>query len=139
MARKPARLTRKVAEFVQLERVCRVATAGAAGMPHVVPVCHVLSGGKLYIGSGKGRKVKNLAENPQVTVVVDVYSDAWSTLRGVMLQGRAKVVARGPGFRRGRDLLYRKYPHYRRDAALSPSDSVIIEITPTRVFSWGFE
>ena len=139
MARKPARLTRKVAEFVQLERVCRVATAGAAGMPHVVPVCHVLSGGKLYIGSGKGRKVKNLAENPQVTVVVDVYSDAWSTLRGVMLQGRAKVVARGPGFRRGRDLLYRKYPHYRRDAALSPSDSVIIEVTPTRVFSWGFE
>ena len=139
MARKPARLTKKVAEFVQLERVCRVATSGAAGLPHVVPVCHALSGAKIYIGSGKGRKVKNLAENPQITVVVDVYSDAWSLLRGVMIQGRAKVVARGPGFRRGRDLLYRKYPHYRRDAALSPADSVIIEITPTRVFTWGFE
>jgi PPOX class probable F420-dependent enzyme len=140
MARgKPVRLTKKVAEFVALERVCRVATSGAAGMPHVVPVCHALSGGKLYIGSGRGRKVKNLAENPQVTVVVDVYSDAWSTLRGVMIQGRAKVVARGAGFRRGRDLLYRKYPHYRRQAALSPSDSVVIEVTPTRVFTWGFE
>jgi len=138
MARKPARLTKKVAEFVQLERVCRVATSGAAGMPHVVPVCHALSGGKIYIGSGKGRKVKNLAENPQVTVVVDVYSDAWSLLRGVMIQGRAKVVARGPGFRRGRDLLYLKYPHYRREAALSPADSVVIEVTPTRVFTWGF-
>ena len=138
MARKPARLTKKIAEFVQLERVCRVATSGAAGLPHVVPVCHALSGGKIYIGSGKGRKVKNLAENPQVTVVVDVYSDAWSLLRGVMIQGRAKVVARGPGFRRGRDLLYRKYPHYRRDAALSPADSVVIEVTPTRVFTWGF-
>jgi len=139
MARKPARLTKKLAEFVQLERVCRVATSGAAGMPHVVPVCHALSGGKIYIGSGTGRKVKNLAENPHITVVVDVYSDAWSTLRGVMIQGRARVVRRGPGFRRGRDLLYRKYPHYRREAALSPSDSAIIEITPTRVFSWGFE
>jgi PPOX class probable F420-dependent enzyme len=139
MARKPARLTKKLAEFVQLERVCRVATSGAAGMPHVVPVCHALGGGKLYIGSGTGRKMKNLVENPQVTVVVDVYSDAWSTLRGVMIQGRAKLVRRGPGFRRGRDLLYRKYPQYRRQAALSPSDSVIIEVTPTRVFSWGFE
>jgi len=141
MARgKPVRFTKKVAEFVRLERVCRVATSGAAGIPHVVPVCHAMSGGgKIYIGSGKGRKVKNLAENPQITVVVDVYSDAWSLLRGVMIQGRAKLVARGPGFRRGRDLLYRKYPHYRRDAALSPSDSVVIEVTPTRVFTWGFE
>lgn len=140
MARaKPVRLTKKVAEFIALERVCRVATSGAAGMPHVVPVCHALSGGKLYIGSGKGRKVRNLAENPQVTVVVDVYSDAWSLLRGVMIQGRAKLAARGPGFRRGRNLLYRKYPHYRREAALSPSDSVIIEITPIRVFTWGFD
>ena len=139
MARKPARLTKKLAEFVQLERVCRVATSGAAGVPHVVPVCHALGGGKLYIGSGTGRKMKNLVENPQVTVVVDVYSDAWSLLRGVMIQGRAKLVRRGPGFRRGRDLLYRKYPQYRREAALSPSDSVIVEITPTRVFAWGFE
>jgi nitroimidazol reductase NimA-like FMN-containing flavoprotein (pyridoxamine 5'-phosphate oxidase superfamily) len=139
MARKPARLTKKLAEFVQLERVCRVATSGAAGMPHVVPVCHAFGGGKLYIGSGTGRKMKNLVENPQVTVVVDVYSDAWSLQRGVMIQGRAKLVRRGPGFRRGRDLLYRKYPQYRREAALSPSDSVIIEVTPTRVFSWGFE
>ena len=139
MARKPARLTKKLAEFVQLERVCRVATSGAAGMPHVVPVCHALGGGKLYIGSGTGRKMKNLVENPQVTMVVDVYSDAWSLLRGVMIQGRAKLVRRGAGFRRGRDLLYRKYPQYRREAALSPSDSVIVEITPTRVFSWGFE
>ena len=139
MARKPARLTKKLAEFVQLERVCRVATSGAAGMPHVVPVCHALAGGKLYIGSGTGRKMKNLVENPQVTVVVDVYSDAWSLLRGVMIQGRAKVFERGPRFRRGRDLLYRKYPQYSREAALSPSDSVIVEVTPTRVFSWGFE
>jgi PPOX class probable F420-dependent enzyme len=141
MARRRTRvkLTRKVEQFVALERVCRVATSGAAGMPHVVPVCHALGGGKLYIGSGKGRKVKNLAENPQVTVVVDVYSDAWSLLRGVMIQGRARVVSRGPGFRRGRDLLYRKYPQYAREAALSPSDSVIVEITPTRVFTWGFE
>jgi PPOX class probable F420-dependent enzyme len=138
--RRPVRLTGKLATFVQLERVCRVATAGAAGVPHVVPVCHAVGGGKIYVASGDdGRKVKNLAENPSITVVVDVYSDAWSLLRGVMIQGRARVFERGAGFRRGRDLLYRKYPQYRSQAALSPSDSVVIEITPTRVFSWGFD
>ena len=56
-----------------------------------------------------------------------------------MIQGRARLIERGPRFRRGRDLLYGKYPQYPRQAALSPSDSVIIEVTPTRVFSWGFQ
>jgi len=139
MARRKPVLSKKVAEFLQWERVCRVATTGAAGMPHVVPVCHVLAGGKIYFGSGDdARKVKNLAENPQVTVVVDAYADTWSLLRGVMVQGRATLVTRGPRFRRARDLLYGKFPQYRSEAALSPSDSVIVEVTPVRVFSWGF-
>lgn len=137
--RKAVQLTKKVAEFVQWERVCRVATSGAAGVPHAVPVCHALAGGKLYFGSGDdARKVKNLRDNPRVTVVIDAYSDAWSLLRGVMIQGRARIVERGPRFRRARDLLYRKYPQYPREAALAPADSVIVEVTPTRVFSWGF-
>src|SRR5207245_8935807 len=107
--RPPTRLTGKLAEFVQWERVCRVATTGAAGIPHVVPVCHALSGGKLLIASGDtARKVKNIAENARVTVVVDAYSDTWRTLRGVMFRRRPRVTARGPPFRRGRDRLSRQ-------------------------------
>jgi nitroimidazol reductase NimA-like FMN-containing flavoprotein (pyridoxamine 5'-phosphate oxidase superfamily) len=83
--------------------------------------------------------MKNIAENPHVTVVVDTYSDVWSTLRGVMIQGRARLIGRGPAFRRVRDLLYTKYPQYPSQAALSPADSAVVEVTPTHVFSWGFE
>ena len=133
-------LTKTLADFVAWERVCRVATAGAGGVPHLVPVCHVVAGGKVYFASGDdGRKVKNLRENPRVTLTVDLYSDHWGTLKGVMIQGRAKLIEGGPRFRRVRDLLYRKYPQYPREAAISPSDSVAIEVTPTRVFSWGFD
>jgi PPOX class probable F420-dependent enzyme len=141
MARRgPARLTQALADFLAWTRVARVATAGAAGVPHVVPVCHVLAGGKVYFASGDdGRKVKNIKENPRVTLTVDLYSDHWGTLKGVMVQGRARLIERGPRFRRIRDLLYRKYPQYPREAAISPSDSVVIEVTPTRVFSWGFD
>ena len=138
--RAPAHLTKKLAAFVELERVARVATAGRSGIPHVVPVCHVLAGGRVYFGSGDdGRKVKNVRENPWVTLTVDVYSDHWGTLRGVMIQGRATLIERGPRFKRIRAKLYRKYLQYPRDAALSESDSVIIEVTPTRVFSWGLD
>ena len=116
------------------------ATAGSAGVPHVVPVCHVVAGGKIYFASGDdGRKVKNLRDNPRVTVTVDVYSDHWGTLKGVMVQGRAKLIERGPAFMRARRHLYEKYPQYPKSAALSPSDSVVIEVTPTHVFTWGPE
>ena len=134
------RLNKKIAKLIAQERVCRVATAGSDGTTHLVPVCHVLSGDKIYFGSGDdGRKVKNLRENPRITVTIDLYSDDWDQIRGVMVQGTAKLIERGPRFKQARDRLYQKYPQYRKDAALAPSDSVVVEVTPTHVFTWGLD
>jgi nitroimidazol reductase NimA-like FMN-containing flavoprotein (pyridoxamine 5'-phosphate oxidase superfamily) len=138
--RKTSRLSKDAAEVVRLERVCRVATAGSAGMPHVVPVCHVLLDGKLYFGSGNdARKVLNLAANPRLAATIDVYTEDWKRLRGVLLQGSARLITRGPAFRKARRLLYEKYPQYPEQAALDESDSMIVELTPTSVFTWGFD
>jgi nitroimidazol reductase NimA-like FMN-containing flavoprotein (pyridoxamine 5'-phosphate oxidase superfamily) len=134
------KLKKSLARLIELERVSRVATSGASGMPHVVPVCHVVADGKIYFASGTdGRKVLNLRANPRVAVTVDLYSDAWFHLKGVMVQGTATLIDKGPRFRRIKALLYRKYPQYPDEAALDESDSVIVEVTPTRVFSWGVE
>jgi len=134
------RLTKKLAKLIGHERVCRVATADADGTSHLVPVCHVLAGDRIYFGSGDdGRKVKNIKANPRIAVTVDLYSDDWSQLRGVMVQGTARLIERGPRFKQARARLYAKYPQYAKEAALSPSDSVIVEVTPTHVFSWGLD
>lgn len=134
------RLKKAVARLIERERVCRVATAGATGMPHVVPVCHVLAGDRIYFGSGReGRKALNLAQNPRVALAVDIYTEDWARLGGAMVQGRARLIARGPRFKRARALLYRKYPQYAREATLDERDSVIVEVTPTRVFAWGLD
>lgn len=133
------RLKKAEAEFIRWERVCRVATTGASGWPHNVPVCHVLEGGRIYFASGSdARKVLNLQANPRVTVTVDLYSDTWEHLKGVMVQGTVKLIERGPRFRKIRALLYKKYRQYPIEAALDEKDSVIVEVTPTHVFSWGF-
>jgi len=134
------RMTKATARLIERERVCRVATAGGRGMPHLVPVCQALAGGKIYFASGNdGRKALNLAQNPQVAVTVDLYSEDWAHLKGVMVQGRARLIPRGATFRRIRALLYKKYPQYPREAALDESDSVVVEVTPTRVFTWGLK
>ena len=114
------RLKKALAKLVAWERVARVATASRAGVPHVVPVCHVLADGKLYFASDVGaRKVLNL--------------------KGVLLQGTARLIEKGPPFRKIRRLLYAKYPQYPDEAALEESEVVIVEVTPARVFSWGVE
>src|SRR5437016_5962154 len=132
-----ARLKKELAKLVARERVCRVATVSRAGVPHLVPVCHVLVDGKVCFASGReARKVENLRANPRIAITVDVYSDDWSQLTGVMIQGKATLIEKGPRFRKLRRLLYEKYPHYPEESAIGERDSVIIEVTAQRIFSW---
>jgi PPOX class probable F420-dependent enzyme len=134
------RLKKAIVKLLAGERVCRVATAGEDGRPHVVPVCHVLADGRIYFGSGReSTKVRNLQTNPHLAVAVDLYSEDWSLLRGVTVQGTAKLIRRGPQFRKIRALLYQKYSQYSDDAPLKEADSVLVEMTPVRVASWGIE
>ena len=134
------RLRRVHGDFLARQRVVHVATADSRGRPHVVPVCAVLADGRLYFASGKsGRKIAHLRANPQIAVSADDYSEAWSGLRGVVVEGTARFHARNPTFRRVRRLLYQKYPQYATDAALGDGDSVVVEVTPRRAFAWGFD
>jgi nitroimidazol reductase NimA-like FMN-containing flavoprotein (pyridoxamine 5'-phosphate oxidase superfamily) len=134
------RLRRAYAEFLALQRVAHVATAAAQGIPHVVPVCLVVEKGRLYFASGKtGRKMRDLRANPHVAVSADDYTEAWGRLRGVVVSGTARVHARNPTFRRIRRRLYAKYPQYPTEAKLGDRDSVVVEITPRRVYAWGFD
>src|SRR5262249_49426654 len=100
------KLKKSLARLLERERGSRVGPSGQSGMPHVVPVCHVLAGGKIYFASGTdGRKVLNLRVNPRVAVAIDVYSDAWAHSTGVMVQGTATLIDKGPRFRKIRALL----------------------------------
>ena len=134
------RLRKDLAKIVALERVCRIATTGRDGRPHVVPVCHVADNDRLYFATGRDSlKVRHLRANPHLAVVVDLYAEDWSVLRGVMIQGSVSFIDRGPRFRKIRDLLYRKYPQYPKESAIAERDSAIVEITPRHVTSWGFD
>lgn len=133
------RLKASVRAFLEVERVCRVATVGRDGMPHLV-VCHVLADGKVYFATdNESMKLKNLRRNPRLALAADLYSEDWPRLAGVLLQGTVRVVSRGSEFRKIRALLYKKYPQYPREAALEEGEVVMVELVPTRVVSWGFD
>src|SRR5262245_36537201 len=133
------KLSAKEKQFVELSRVARVATVGADSVAHNVPVCPVFERNKIYFGTERNaRKLRNIQSNPQVTMTFDEYTEAWDYLRGVMVQGRGRIVNKSE-FRAMRKKIYAKFSQYQESAPLGERDSVIVEITPERKFSWGFK
>src|SRR5262245_9775102 len=133
------RLTKAERDFIEAMRVMHVATVDTDGIAHNVPVCPLLDKDNIYFASERNaRKIRNIKTNSHVTAVFDEYSEAWDYLRGVMIHGTARIVSAAQ-FRRLRRQIYAKYPQYESKAALDERDSVIVELTPERKFSWGFE
>ena len=117
-------------------RVARLATADAAGRPHVVPFVFAVAGDVVWSAvdakpkrSRDLRRLANVAENPAVSVLADHYDDAdWSALWWVRADGRARVVdAASPEGRRAVDLLVARYAQYRRQPPAGPVLAVAVE------------
>ena len=133
----------EVSEFIRVHRVARLATVDDVGSPHVIPVCYAFDGERLYTALDlkpkrvEGRmlkRVRNILENPRVSLVIDDYSESWSDLAYVLIHGVARIVDSGEEQRSGEGLLRSKYPQYRE--LLKPG-ATIISITPDKIISWG--
>ncbi len=116
-------------EYLNAQRLGRLATVTAGGRPHVVPTGFRLSEDHTAIEVG-GQKLstrrplylRNIEANPWVAFVVDDLAtvNPW-TPRGVTIRGRAEISSEGgqrlgPGF-----------------------DTMLIRINPTHITSWGID
>ncbi len=87
--------------FLGAQRVGRLATADAAALPHVIPVCYACDDAAVYIALDAKpkrvapqqlKRVRNMLENPHVALVVDRYNDDWSELAYVLIRGMARLL-----------------------------------------------
>lgn len=123
-------------------RVGRLATADAASRPLVVPVCFAFEGDAVYTAVDDKpkrtrdlRRLRNIAENPNVSLVVDEWDEDWSRLRWVIVEGTAAVLTAGGEFTRAVDLLRAKYAQYR--AMDLPRDAgAVVCMRIARVLAW---
>src|SRR5262245_48099192 len=130
--------------FLHAQRVGRLATADRAGHPHVIPVCYACDETSLYIALDakpkrvapeRLRRVRNILENPQVALVIDHYSDDWSALAYVLIQGMAALLPPGNAEHASAVALLRgRYPQY---GTMPIEEQPVIAIRPTAVVGWG--
>jgi PPOX class probable F420-dependent enzyme len=131
-------------QFLDRRRVAHLATADASGAPHVVPICFALVEQTVYVAIDEKpkrgapmrlRRIRNIAENPRVSIVADVYNDVdWSRLGFVLVRGRARVLIVGEEHRRALEALRYKYQQYR---AMALEERPVIAVEVERITRWG--
>jgi PPOX class probable F420-dependent enzyme len=132
-------LTGGAAELVARSRVAYLATTSPNGDPHVAPVSPVLDLDRIVLATeGNTIKVRNIRENPRVSIACDEYSEDWDELRAVIVFGPAQIIDAGFEWERMRNLLYGKYPQYPDKAPIEEGSTVMVDIAVERIVSWGF-
>jgi PPOX class probable F420-dependent enzyme len=135
-------LTDQQRAFLATQRVARLATADAAGRPHVVPVCYALIRDKVYFTidekpKKKPRELKRLANlraNPFAALVVDRYDEDWSRLGWVMVRGAAEILESGAEHDQAQAALRERYPQL---AAMRIEALPVVAVRIERASSWG--
>lgn len=108
--------------YLEGQRLGRLATVGADGAPHVVPVGFRYNPATdtIDIGGhnmGRSKKWRDIGREPRVAFVVDDVLPPWQP-RLIEIRGTAEQVTGGEAFGRG-------------------FADELIRITPTRIVGWG--
>ena len=115
------------------EPVARMATVGAGGIPHLVPVTFAVDGDRIITAvdakpkrSARLRRLANIAGSSRVSLLVDHYHDDWRRLWWVRADGTAHIVDGGPELTRAFHLLRRRYPQYRQVELIGPA--IVVDV-----------
>ena len=137
----PTRLSPRASRLVRAARVAHLATADARGQPLVIPICFVYDGKEFFSPidekpkrTTRLKRLRNLQENPKLSLVIDRYNEDWRRLAYVLITGEGKVLFRGNKHRRAVRLLRRKYSQY-RDMVIQVRPLIVV--IPRKVKIWG--
>jgi PPOX class probable F420-dependent enzyme len=137
--------TTEARRFLDAHRVGYLATAGADGAPHVVPVCYAIDDAALYFVAdlkpkrGEARnllRLRNLRANPRAAVVVDDWDEDWTRLAFVLVRGPARELRESVAHAAALRLLRARYPQYTAMPLDDPQAYPVVRIEPARVVVW---
>jgi PPOX class probable F420-dependent enzyme len=126
-------------------RVARMATADKSGSPLVIPVCFAYDGRYIYTPIDKKpkrvdawglKRIRNILENPRLSLVMDEYSEDWSRLYYLIIHGSGEVIRGGDEYQNSFAILSVKYPQYKK-MRLEEEGLPVIKIVPEKIVSWG--
>jgi PPOX class probable F420-dependent enzyme len=136
----------KELEYLENARVARLATSDRKGTIGLVPIVYATKKESIYFvvdkkkkRSGKMlRRLRNISENPNVTLLVDNYSENWDELSYLMLVCTAKIVLGTVEKKLAASLLTEKYEQYETGGYFPGNleEAIIVKLQPKRAIFW---
>jgi PPOX class probable F420-dependent enzyme len=143
----PIEIPPPLARFIDAHRVARLATVDVRGRPYIVPVCYARDNAHFFSAIDEKPKraaprllqrLRNIAVNPNVALLIDDYSDDWSRLAYVVIHGTAVILEPDSSPASAHAVavaaLRQKYPQY---CEMRIDASPAIQIEACRVRSWA--
>lgn len=135
-------LSAEARRFADVQQVAHLATVDGDGAPHVIPLCYALVGNAFYFvvddkpkRSRNLKRLRNIAANPRVALVIDHYDEDWSRLAYLLVHGDAAAVEDGSEYATALAALRSRYPQY-RSMPLALATHAMVRITPRRCHLW---
>ncbi|MFC0438614.1 TIGR03668 family PPOX class F420-dependent oxidoreductase [Kutzneria buriramensis] len=121
-------------------RVARLATVDKDGRPHLVPVTFAVHGDVIVIAvdhkpktTTNLRRLRNIRENDQVSLLADHYDEDWRKLWWVRVDGTARILVDEAERTEPVAWLCAKYEQYRERPPTGP----VIRIVARNVVNWS--
>lgn len=121
-------------------RVGYFCTLTPEGRPHVVPVTFTVLGSALVHmidhkpkTTTRLKRVVNIEQTPAASLLVDNYSDDWTELWWVRVDGSARIFELGPEWEIARAALAEKYHQYEDMVPMGPAVYLSID----NVIGWS--
>jgi PPOX class probable F420-dependent enzyme len=122
--------------------VMRLATADAAGRPHLVVAAFAVEHDRIYTAVDAKpkstrdlKRLRNLRVNPRAAVLADHYEDDWTRLWWVRADATAEIIEDPDAMARPVALLRERYRQYREN----PPEGPVIALTVERWTGWAYE
>jgi nitroimidazol reductase NimA-like FMN-containing flavoprotein (pyridoxamine 5'-phosphate oxidase superfamily) len=128
----------EIEAYLGERRTIRLATVGADGEPHVVPLWFVWTGGAVFMNSTLGNvTLRNLAAHPAATGSVDD-GESYGELRGVLIHGPVEPTADDPRLPAVAEAWSNKYLGGNPVPYTRWRNRVWLRQAPVRLTSWDF-
>jgi PPOX class probable F420-dependent enzyme len=118
-------------------KIARLATITPNNHPHIIPVTFAIQNSTLYIAidhkpktTKNLQRLKNIEQNPKVSILADHYTEDWTTLWWTRADGTATITDEETPI----DLLVAKYSQYQETRPQGP----VIEIKVNHWTGWTY-
>lgn len=124
--------------------VARLATADASGRPHIVPIVFCAEAARIYSpidgkpkSSARLKRLENIRNNPQASLLLDRYDDDWQRLWWIRLDGHAEVYRPDATHAATLGATLRAKYHQYEDTRVFDTEPLLIRFNPQKVNGWA--